>query len=107
MAIKSVSGKGYSGEIWVMVGFNLDKTINDIFVIEHLETPGLGSKMTDMAYRGQYIGKDPGIVDLRVSKDGGVIQAISGATITSRAFTEAVQLAYDTYLQYLEDGKND
>ena len=105
MAIKSLSGKGYSGDIWIMVGFKPDKTVNDIFVVEHLETPGLGSKMTGDAYRGQYIGRDPGEVDLRVTKDGGTIQAISGATITSRAVSEAVQLAYETYVKYLEDGK--
>lgn len=107
MAIKTVSSKGYSGEIWIMVGFNPDNTITEIFVVEHLETPGLGSKMTDLEYRGQYIGKDPGKSDLRVTKDGGEVQAISGATITSRAYSEAVQLAYETYLKYQSDGKGD
>lgn len=96
-AIKTFSPNGYSGNIWLMVGLDKNGIINNISVIEHAETPGLGSKMTLPFFLNQFINKDPGRHVLRVKKDNGEIDAISGATITSRAFAEAVQLAYDTY----------
>ena len=102
-AIKSVSAKGYSGEIWILVGITTDGVISDTYVIEHKETPGLGSKMRDDKFRSQYKGLDIKSTDIRVTKDGGTIDAISGATISSRAFSEAVTLAYDTYKE-LDNG---
>ncbi len=99
VAIKTKSGKGYSGDIWLMVGFNADGAIEDVFVIQHLETPGLGSKMSEPFFLDQFRGKHPGKVDLRVKKDGGSVDAISGATISSRAFSEAVLAAYETFEQ--------
>ena len=97
VAIKTKSGKGYSGDIWLMVGFEKDGTIADIFVTQHLETPGLGSKMSEPFFLDQYRGKHPGKDNLLVRKDGGTIDAISGATISSRAFSESVLIAYETF----------
>jgi Na+-translocating ferredoxin:NAD+ oxidoreductase subunit G len=97
VAIKTKSAKGYSGDIWLMVGFNADGTIADVFVIQHLETPGLGSKMSEPFFLNQYKGKHPRKDNLLVRKDGGTIDAISGATISSRAFSEAVLTAYQTF----------
>lgn len=99
VAIKTRSGKGYSGDIWLMVGFKKDGSIADIFVVQHLETPGLGSKMSEPFFLNQYRDKHPGIDNLLVRKDGGSIDAISGATISSRAFSEAVMTAYKTFEQ--------
>ncbi len=99
VAIKTKSGKGYSGDIWLMVGFDTKGVIMDVFVIQHLETPGLGSKMSEPFFLNQFRGKDPGKVDLRVKKDGGSVDAISGATISSRAFSEAVLTAYKSFQQ--------
>ena len=96
-AIRTYSSEGYGGDVVIMVGLDTTGTILNISVVEHAETPGLGSKMTMPFFLDQFLQKDPGHVDLRVKKDGGTIDAISGATITSRAFSEAVQLAYDTY----------
>ncbi|MBL7860781.1 MAG: RnfABCDGE type electron transport complex subunit G [Cyclobacteriaceae bacterium] len=97
MAVKTKSSKGYSGDIWLMVGFSMDGTIQNAVVIEHKETPGLGSKMTDPKFLKQYMGRNPGSENLNVKKDGGSVDAITGATISSRAFSEAVQKAYDTF----------
>ena len=105
-AIRSISSKGYSGDIWVMVGVSTEGKIVDTFVIEHKETPGLGTKMKDEKFKSQYRDVDPGATDLRVTKDGGTINAISGATISSRAFSEAVDLAYKTFKQ-INDGNSD
>jgi len=102
-AIKSKSSKGYSGDIWIMVGIDTDGNLIDTYVIEHKETPGLGSKMRDTKFKSQYTGLDLASADIRVTKDGGTIDAISGATISSRAFSEAVSLAYQTF-QTIDNG---
>lgn len=96
-AIRCFSNKGYGGLIWLMVGINTDGTIYDISVVEHKETPGLGTKMSEPKFKSQFMGIDPETVDIRVSKDGGDIDAITAATISSRAFSEATMLAIDTY----------
>jgi electron transport complex protein RnfG len=97
VAIKSKSAKGYSGDIWLMVGLDTAGVIQNIVVIEHKETPGLGSKMTEPKFLNQFLRTNPATTDLRVKKDGGTVDAISGATISSRAFSEAVQQAFETY----------
>ncbi|MFY0690010.1 MAG: RnfABCDGE type electron transport complex subunit G [Cyclobacteriaceae bacterium] len=94
-AVKTYTDKGYSGRIWIMVGIDIEGNIHNIQVLEHKETPGLGSKLSDDAYVDQYIGYNPSSKDFNVTKDGGEIDAISGATISSKAFTEAVILAFD------------
>jgi Na+-translocating ferredoxin:NAD+ oxidoreductase subunit G len=104
MAIKTKSGKGYSGDIWIMVGFNMNGEIQNVFVIEHKETPGLGSKMTAPRFVNQFLNKNPGQMNLKVKKDGGDVDAITGATISSRAYSEAIQLAFDTFKSSIEHG---
>ncbi|MDW7690292.1 RnfABCDGE type electron transport complex subunit G [Flammeovirgaceae bacterium SG7u.111] len=96
-AIKTKSPRGYSGDIWIMVGFTPEGAINNIVVLEHKETPGLGSKMSTEKFLNQFLEKNPDTFKMTVGKDGGEVDAISGATISSRAFCEAVQLAYDIY----------
>ncbi|MFM8913962.1 MAG: RnfABCDGE type electron transport complex subunit G [Flammeovirgaceae bacterium] len=103
VAIKTKSSKGYSGDIWLMVGFDTTGIVRNIVVIEHKETPGLGSKMTSEKFLNQYLNVNPATTDLRVKKDGGTVDAISGATISSRAFSEAVKLASDSYQAYGKD----
>lgn len=98
-AFSSYSEKGYSGLIRIMVGFNNEGTIKNIVVLEQKETPGLGTKMKSEKFINQFRGKDPSKFNLKVVKDGGKIDAITGATISSRAFSEATQLAYDSYIQ--------
>ena len=80
-----------------MVGFAINGDIQRIVVIEHKETPGLGSKMSSPKFLDQFFGKNPAQMKLKVKKDGGEVDAITGATITSRAFSEAVQVAYETF----------
>ncbi len=97
IAVKTKSSKGYAGDIWLMIGFNMQGEIQRAVVIEHKETPGLGSKMTGAKFLDQFLNKNPGSTNLKVKKDGGSIDAITGATISSRAFSEAVQRAYETF----------
>jgi Na+-translocating ferredoxin:NAD+ oxidoreductase subunit G len=97
VAIRSFSKNGYSGLIWLMVGIRPDGTLVDVVVVEHKETPGLGSKMSDPSFKGQFRDLDPSETTLAVKKDGGEIDAITAATISSRAFCDAVELAVESY----------
>ncbi len=97
-AISTFSKKGFSGLIRIMVGFTKDGQIHNVAVLEQKETPGLGTKIKDAKFRDQFKHKVPSDFDLRVKKDGGDVDAITGATITSRAFGEAVQKAYDALM---------
>ncbi|MCK5809201.1 RnfABCDGE type electron transport complex subunit G [bacterium] len=91
-AVKSVTNKGFSGDIWVMVGITDDGTIFNTSVLDQHETPGLGTKMTPNLVP-QVKGKNPASYKLKVKKDGGDVDAITAATISSRAFLDAVSKA--------------
>ena len=98
-AIRSFSPKGYGGNVWLMVGLLPDGNIQNMAVLEHKETPGLGTKMNDYEFKKQFFGKNPSSFNLKVEKDGGDVDALTGATITSRAYGQAIQLAFDTYMK--------
>jgi electron transport complex protein RnfG len=95
-AVNTYTSKGFSGNISLMAGFKTDGTILSITVLDHKETPGLGTKMTEPEFKEQFTGKNPVEFKLKVKKDGGQIDAITAATISSRAFCDAVQRAYNT-----------
>jgi len=98
-AIKTYSDNGFSGRFYIMVGMDKNGTIINTAVLEHAETPGLGDKIEKKKsdWSDQFSGKDPATFKLKVTKDGGDIDGITASTITSRAFCEAVQQAYETY----------
>lgn len=98
-AVIGSSEKGYSGLVKIMVGFNLDASIKNIVVLEQKETPGLGTKMKGEKFMRQFRGKKPSEFNLKPIKDGGDVDAISGATISTRAFCEATQMAYDVFVE--------
>jgi len=100
-AIETFTKKGFGGEVKLMVGLLPSGTIYDIAVIEHKETPGLGDKMDKKKsnFSQQFKGKGPSQFRLIVKKDGGDVDAITAATISSRAFCDAVQKAYDVYIK--------
>ena len=80
---------GYGGDIVLMVGFKKDKkTVISYKVLAAAETPGLGMKLKTPEFAGQFAGKDG--TALKVKKDGGDIEAITSATITSRAVCRAI-----------------
>lgn len=101
-AVKTFTDKGFSGRFDLMVGFKPDGTINQIVVLEQKETPGLGTKMKEPKFKDQFnalnISTLPG-QEIKVKKDGGIIDAITAATISSRAFCDGVQKAYNLYMQ--------
>ena len=80
---------GYGGDITLMVGFRKDKrTVISYKVLAASETPGLGMKLKTPEFAGQFAGKDG--TSLKVKRDGGEIEAITSATITSRAVCKAI-----------------
>ena len=95
-AVSTYTKKGFSGNINLMAGFKPDGSIVNITVLEQKETPGLGTKMTESQFKNQFNNKNPSEFKLKVKKDGGQVDAITAATISSRAFCDAVQLAYNT-----------
>ena len=101
-AVESFTKNGFSGLIRVLVGFDTEGKLYNYSVLEHNETPGLGTKMEEWfrqdKNRQNIIGREMPKGILKLTKDGGDVDAITAATISSRAFLEAVNLAYDTYL---------
>lgn len=104
VAVKTYTNIGYSGLIRLMVGFKPDGTITNVEVLEQKETPGLGTKMAT-AWKDQFMGKNPKSFVLKVKKDGGDVDAITAATITSRAFCDGVTRAYDSFEELNKDNK--
>jgi electron transport complex protein RnfG len=93
-AVRSWSGNGYGGTITVMVGFDPDGAITGATVLAHTETPGLGAKLTEESFLAQFEGMRVSGTGLAVAKDGGSVDAITAATISTRAFVEAVNRAW-------------
>lgn len=127
-AVKSTDKSGFGGDIEVLVGFNEEGKILGYEVLKHAETPGLGARAgewfrtatsgevkevgvlskiffgnPDPAGSHNIIGRNIADGELKVSKDGGDIDAITASTITSRAFLNAVNNAYKVYKGNVSD----
>lgn len=85
-----VSVNGFGGEIDMMVGVDTDGKVCGVSIISHSETASLGANCVREEFRAQYVGADG---TLAVRKDGGTIDALTGATVTSRAVTNGVNIA--------------
>ncbi|MCW7755380.1 RnfABCDGE type electron transport complex subunit G [Desulfobotulus sp. H1] len=92
--------QGYSGDVHVMVGFRLkDDTLVGAGVTTHSETPGIGSRAKEEpSFTRQFTGKKAASPK-NLRSDGGDLDSISGATITSRAVVQAVERASAAYLR--------
>lgn len=102
MAVESHDANGFSGLITVMYGFDPSGNIRGFAVMQHAETPGLGSKMDEWFSNPAHtvIGLNANSANLTVSKDGGDVDAITAATISSRAFLRALTLANQASQQF-------
>ncbi len=98
-AVESATKNGFSGLIKMMVGFDTEGKILNVNVLMHNETPGLGSKMTEAGNPlfASVEGKNPSQMKLSVTKDGGDVDALTAATISSRAYCDAIARAYEAY----------
>ena len=98
-AVESMTKDGFGGVIRMMVGFTADGKINNVNVLEQAETPGLGTKMCDEgnALLSSIQGRNSWEVEFKVKKDGGELDALTAATISSRAYYNAVARAYQAF----------
>lgn len=94
----STSSKGYGGSVVVMTGISADGEVTGVKLTSQNETPGLGQKALDASYTDQYLMALPeGGFAVKKDDPAGQIDAIAGATITSRAVTNSVNAAIDAY----------
>ncbi len=99
VGVETFTKKAFAGRFDLMVGFDDDGVILNTEVIKAGETPGLGDKINKSKsdFAKQFNGQDPAEYKLQVSKDGGDVDAITAATISSRAYCDAVQRAYNVF----------
>ncbi len=93
--------KGFGGPIKMLVAVTKEGKVIDFTIVSHNETPGLGDNAQKDSFRGQF--KNKGAEDLEVTKDPSNkknIQAMTGATISSRAVTKGVKEAVDEVTKY-------
>ncbi len=86
----TAGAKGYGGTVSVMVGLDNEGTITGVEILSHAETPGLGANAVKPDFKERFIGKNGELTVNKTSNDGQNIQAITAATITSKAVTNAV-----------------
>lgn len=100
VAVKSFTNNGFNGYIGVMVGFDNEGNITGYQILETGETPGLGTKADTWFQeggKGCIIGMNPEKNNMTVKKDGGEVDAITAATISTRAFCDAIDRAYKAF----------
>lgn len=94
-ALKTIGDKSYSGTITCLTGLAPDGKVLGIEIVKHEETPGLGSEIEKCEWRKQLVGKGPSDMSWSVKKDGGDVDALSGATISSRSVLSCLTKAQD------------
>ena len=99
----SITKSGYADRITLMVGFKEQEgeaVVNLVEVLSQKETPGLGANMTKAgnSLERSVMGKSASSLKFSVSKEGGSFDALTGSTISSRAYANAVETAYAGYL---------
>lgn len=97
LAINTYSDKGFGGNLYMMVGLYLDGTMAGYEVLNHQETPGLGSKITEGKFIDQFRNLIISENSLDLRNHGGEIDAITSATISSKAVLDAVKRAKTAY----------
>ncbi|MFI3281274.1 MAG: RnfABCDGE type electron transport complex subunit G [Rikenellaceae bacterium] len=108
-AINTATMSGFSGLFRLMVGLNTNGEVINVNVLSHSETPGLGSKMADAdnSLLKSVKGKIIGDINWAMSKNGGDIDALTAATISSVAYADAMQRAKAAYNQVTSGQKGE
>lgn len=101
----AITTRGFSAGLQLMFGVDTEGVITGLSVVNcSNETPGLGANAANESFYGQFAGKSG---EVAVTKDGGDIEALTGATITSRAVADAATEAINYVTEnYLEGGAN-
>ncbi|HEY8500134.1 MAG TPA: FMN-binding protein, partial [Clostridia bacterium] len=105
--VVNVAAKGYGGDINMIVGVDNNGAVTGIIIGDNEETPGLGTKALEPDFINQFSEvsfNDKLTVVKQNKKSANEIQAISGATVTSRGLTEGVQAALDVSKKLMEEG---
>ena len=99
-AVETYTHKALNGSFTLMVGFDKEGAVLQTEVLKANESPGLGEKIDKKKsdFPLQFIGKSPENFKMEVEKDGGDVVAITGATISSRAFCDAVKRAHHAFM---------
>ena len=87
--------KGYGGDISVMTGVDKDGKVTGVNILSHSETAGLGANAVKESFRDQFVGLVKGITVSKDKPGENSIDALTGATVTSRAVTKAVNAAIE------------
>ncbi len=95
----TAGAKGYGGTVSVMVGLDMNGTITGVEILSHSETPGLGANSVKPEFKNRFVGKAGQLTVDKNSNDGQNVQAITAATITSKAVTSAVNAVTATYAE--------
>ncbi len=103
VAFEVVNPEGYSGDIKVLLGLFPDGGISGIEILDHKETPGLGSLIGTATWLGQFSRRNLNDTNWAVEKDGGDIQAITGATISPRSVTAAIKEGLELFEAHKEE----
>lgn len=90
--VVDVTVNGFGGAINMMVGVDAEGRVAGVSIVSHSETASLGANCTREDFRSQFSGAEG---TLAVTKDGGSVEALTGATVTSRAVTNGVNLAVE------------
>ena len=96
-----VTPNGFGGAISMIVGVDTGGSVTGVVILSHSETPGLGANAEKPEFLDQYLGKSGTVT---VNSGNNAIQAVSGATITSRAVTEGVNAALTAVFNYHVEG---
>ncbi|WIV10576.1 RnfABCDGE type electron transport complex subunit G [Proteiniborus sp. MB09-C3] len=93
------TASGYGGNIEIITGISEDGKVTGMKVVSHSETPGLGANSTKPEFQDQFVGKSvsSNISVVKSAPNDSDIQAISGATITSKAVSSGVNMAIDVF----------
>ena len=95
----TAGAKGYGGTVSVMVGLDMNGTITGVEILSHSETPGLGANAVKPEFKNRFMGKSGELTVDKNSNDGQSVQAITAATITSKAVTSAVNAVTAAYAE--------
>jgi electron transport complex protein RnfG len=99
--IVEVTPSGFGGLIDMMVGVDKSGAVTGVSIVSMSETSGLGANASRESFRSQYVGKTGSV---KLKKQGGEIDALTGATVTSTAVTKGVNTALAVVQELMKEG---
>jgi Na+-translocating ferredoxin:NAD+ oxidoreductase subunit G len=93
--IFEITRSGYGGPVVIKVGIDNNMQVKGVRILEHNETPGLGAKIKDKSFLNQFTGKTGSQLYLKKYSKEGTIDAVTGATISSKAVSDGIREIYE------------